>query len=67
MDLTESNTTPVKFRTKSILAIDQPQRTHHGRLGLGTTSPSALLHVPGSNNFVSGAGGTTVQIESRQL
>ncbi|GMF33787.1 unnamed protein product [Phytophthora lilii] len=31
-----------------------------GRLGIGTTSPSAPLHVPGSNNFVFGAGGTTV-------
>ncbi|GMF56773.1 unnamed protein product [Phytophthora fragariaefolia] len=31
-----------------------------GRLGLGTTSPSAPLHVPGSNSFVFGAGGTTV-------
>ncbi|GMF39453.1 unnamed protein product [Phytophthora lilii] len=34
--------------------------TTTGRLGLGTTSPSAPLHVPGSNNFVFGAGGTTV-------
>ncbi|GMF38183.1 unnamed protein product [Phytophthora lilii] len=34
--------------------------TTTGRLGLGTTSPSAPLHVPGSNSFVFGAGGTTV-------
>ncbi|GMF65767.1 unnamed protein product [Phytophthora lilii] len=34
--------------------------TTSGRLGIGTTSPSAPLHVPGSNNFVFGAGGTTV-------
>ncbi|KAG6943803.1 hypothetical protein JG687_00018231 [Phytophthora cactorum] len=34
--------------------------TTTGRLGLGTTSPSAPLHVPGSNNFVFGAGGMTV-------
>ncbi|GMF36579.1 unnamed protein product [Phytophthora lilii] len=34
--------------------------TTTGRLGIGTTSPSAPLHVPGSNNFVFGAGGTTV-------
>ncbi|GMF09592.1 unnamed protein product [Phytophthora lilii] len=34
--------------------------TTTGRRGLGTTSPSAPLHVPGSNNFVFGAGGTTV-------
>ncbi|GMF35579.1 unnamed protein product [Phytophthora lilii] len=34
--------------------------TTTGRLGIGTTSTSAPLHVPGSNNFVCGAGGTTV-------
>ncbi|GMF22824.1 unnamed protein product [Phytophthora lilii] len=34
--------------------------TTTGRLGLGTTSPSALLHVPGSNSFVFGSGGLTV-------
>ncbi|EEY60092.1 uncharacterized protein PITG_12397 [Phytophthora infestans T30-4] len=34
--------------------------TTTGRLGLGTASPSAPLHVPGSNRFVFGAGGTTV-------
>lgn len=34
--------------------------TTTGRLGIGTTSPSAPLHVPASNNFVFGAGGTTV-------
>ncbi|GMF33949.1 unnamed protein product [Phytophthora lilii] len=34
--------------------------TTTGRLGLGTTNPSAPLHVPGSNSFVFGAGGTTV-------
>ncbi|GMF24313.1 unnamed protein product [Phytophthora lilii] len=34
--------------------------TTTGRLGLGTTSPSATLHVPGCNSFVFGAGGTTV-------
>ncbi|KAJ8519119.1 hypothetical protein ON010_g18114 [Phytophthora cinnamomi] len=34
--------------------------TTTGRLGIGTTRPSAPLHVPGSNNFVFGTGGTTV-------
>ncbi|EEY55384.1 uncharacterized protein PITG_09329 [Phytophthora infestans T30-4] len=34
--------------------------TTTGRVGLGTTSPSAPLHVPGSNSFVFGAGRTTV-------
>ncbi|GMF44231.1 unnamed protein product [Phytophthora lilii] len=34
--------------------------TTTGRLGVGTSSPSVPLHVIGSNNFVFGAGGTTV-------
>ncbi|GMF37126.1 unnamed protein product [Phytophthora lilii] len=34
--------------------------TTSGRLGIGTTSPSAPLHVPGSNNFVFRSGGATV-------
>ncbi|GMF29954.1 unnamed protein product [Phytophthora lilii] len=34
--------------------------TTTGRLGFGTTRPSAPLHVPGSNSFVFGAGGTTM-------
>ncbi|GMF66130.1 unnamed protein product [Phytophthora lilii] len=50
-----SNITPVQFQIE----------VHNGtnstsRLGLGTTNPSAPLHVPSSNNFVFGAGGTTV-------
>ncbi|GMF10680.1 unnamed protein product [Phytophthora lilii] len=34
--------------------------TTTGRLGLGTTSASAPLHVSGNNNFVFGSGGLTV-------
>ncbi|KAE9006558.1 hypothetical protein PR001_g16272 [Phytophthora rubi] len=34
--------------------------TTTNRLGVGTSSPSAPLHIVGSNNFVFGAGGTTV-------
>ncbi|GMF16856.1 unnamed protein product [Phytophthora lilii] len=38
--------------------------TTTGRLGLGTTSPSAPLHVPGSNNFVFGAGTTVYRLRT---
>ncbi|GMF39421.1 unnamed protein product [Phytophthora lilii] len=34
--------------------------TTTGRLGVGTTSPSAPLHITGSNSFTFGAGGLTV-------
>ncbi|GMF15926.1 unnamed protein product [Phytophthora lilii] len=34
--------------------------TTTGRLGLGTTTPSAPLHITGSNSFVFGSGGLTV-------
>ncbi|GMF65230.1 unnamed protein product [Phytophthora lilii] len=34
--------------------------TTTGRLGVGTTSPSAPLHITGSNTYVFGAGGLTV-------
>ncbi|GMF09519.1 unnamed protein product [Phytophthora lilii] len=34
--------------------------TTTGRLGVGTSSPSAPLHIVGTNTYVFGAGGTTV-------
>ncbi|GMF32902.1 unnamed protein product [Phytophthora lilii] len=59
MTLTGSNLSPVRFQIE----------VHNGTnataanatwIGVGTTSPSAPLHITGSNNFVFGAGGTTV-------
>ena len=64
--INKNTSSPIRFYTAGFAAINERMRiTETGNVGIGTTSPSELLHVSGNGLFQngSGSGGNKVDIQ----